>query len=72
MARRYLVTIAREVIVYADTAAEARRKAVGVDGVRIVNGVMQRNKATGCKRLPPIEKEAHGPAIDVAPARETR
>jgi len=67
---RYLVTIEREVIVYAETPEEARRKAVAgnVDAGRSATRTM---RATACELLPELKDEKHE-IIDNAPARETR
>lgn len=73
--KRYSVRVEREVIVYAPSAAAARSTVLRYfkTGFGHIEGAAARDiKVTSVKRLPPIEKEGHGPEIDIAPARETR
>jgi hypothetical protein len=71
--KRYQVTIKRDVIIYALTRAEAGQKALALWN-RTMNESLAVHplRVAAVKRLPSIEKEAHGPLIDNAPARETR
>lgn len=72
-AKRYSVRVEREVIVYAESVASAKSKVIRyVKAGRIEAPAARDVKVTSVKRLPPIEKEGHGPTVDVAPARETR
>lgn len=69
---RYLVTIEREVIVYAETPEEARRKASrGHTNPCDPRQSSSNVRATAVEELPALKDEKHE-IIDNAPARETR
>jgi hypothetical protein len=71
MSNRYEVTVERKFIVYAETPEDADAK-VRAEVVRGLPCVTPKALTVTVSVLPDVREEAHGPEVDVAPARETR
>ncbi len=64
---RYKVIVMRELIVYAASPDEAPLKVL--KGINVGGATF---RVASVEELPPIEAEARGPDVDVAPAREAQ
>lgn len=69
-ARRFNVTVERDVIVYASTVEEAQQKALAYLRTAVEPPADRKMHIVDVEELP--ERDERGPIIDGSPARETR
>lgn len=70
--KRFEVTVQRKVIVYAETADDAGRKAASYFRLLDEQVASRPIEVLKVGELPSVSKEPTGPIVDNAPSRETR